>query len=346
MISLASIGRVLPDSVRDFLRPVYHLVRQRDPRLGNDPPRHSEFSADPAVVEEAKPASSEAAPEPYVYPWAHIPYDPNTVADEVYFRQYPPENLERRRFYNIGAGAFKHKFWTNIDFVSDWYADQQSAGGEFINFDLFSLAPLPIASNVAEAVYTSHTVEHVSDEACANMFREAYRILKPGGYFRMTTPNIALDLAAYRRGDRDYFYWIDLYSHPDICRRIKTKPFNTASTQQILLFNFATHVSMLSMDTGVSKASDEEFEQVFGSMSDEAALNHFSRRCTAAAQQAVPGYHINWWTEEKAERMLREAGFTNIYRSGYGQSHCAAMRDVTLFDPQDPKISLYMEARK
>ena len=50
--------------------------------------------------------------------------------------------------------------------------------------------------------------------------------------------------------------------------------------------------------------------------------------------------------ETKTLSMLRKAGFTNIRRSGYGQSDCPAMRDLTLFDLQDPKVSLYMEATK
>ena len=114
------------------------------------------------------------------YPWAGIPYDPYTVSDEVYLHYHPAARIERW-FYNIGAGSFRHKYWTNVDLASDWYADQQ--GTDFINYDLFSLKPLPIPSGIAEAVYTSHTVEHINDAACANLFAETFRILRPGGYF-------------------------------------------------------------------------------------------------------------------------------------------------------------------
>jgi SAM-dependent methyltransferase len=279
------------------------------------------------------------------YPYAGIPYDPNGVPDEAYVASFPAESLAARSFYNIGAGSFRHKFWTNVDFSSDWYAGQQ-ADSKFINHDLFSLKPLPIPSANAEAVYTSHTVEHVNDEACAVLFREAHRILKPGGVFRMTTPNIALDLAAYRRGDRHYFYWIDFYSHPKVCETAKIRPFNSGSLQQIVLFAFATHLSELALATNLPKVSDAEFDAAFRAMSDEDALNMFSHRCTIEAQRQAPGYHINWWTEEKATRMLREAGFERVWRSGYGQSCSPAMRDVNLFDKQDPKVSLYIEAQR
>jgi hypothetical protein len=82
------------------------------------------------------------------------------------------------------------------------------------------------------------------------------------------------------------------------------------------------------------------------SMPQEEALNYFSGLCTVEDQRAAPGFHMNWWSHVKAERTLRAAGFTNVYRSGFGQSLCAAMRDVTLFDKQDPKLSMYAEAQK
>ncbi|MFL9826130.1 class I SAM-dependent methyltransferase [Rhodoplanes sp. SY1] len=327
MSALATAKKSVPEPVKVLLRPAYIAARKS---LGY---------AGPAPV---------AAPEPAPYPWAHIKYEPDTVADEVYHRQYSVDAIENRRFYNIGSGTFSHKYWTNIDLASDWYAGQQQ-GTTFINYDLFSYGPIPVEDGKAEAVYTSHTVEHVDDRACANMFKEAYRMLKPGGYFRMTTPNIELDLAAWRRGDRDYFYHIDLYSHPDIIKGNRLNPampFDKASLEQITLFVFASHVSQISPDNGKTKVTDEEFRNAFATMGDEAALDHFSKLCTIDDQRATPGHHMNWWTFKKAERMLRAAGFKTIYQSGFGQSHCAAMRDIVLFDKQDPKMSLYVEAVK
>ena len=215
------------------------------------------------------------------------------------------------------------------------------------NFDLFSLDRLPIADNSAEVVYSSHTVEHINDAAAQNMFNEAYRMLRKRGVFRVTTPNIDLDLRAYRDNDIDYFYWIELYSAPSVMERIKIKtPFNKTSIQQIVLFNFATHVSELIMDETVKKISDKEFDEVFSSLSDEDALNYCTSRCSIDVQRKYPGYHMNWWNDKKAFRMLTNAGFVNIHRSGYGQGFSPVLRDTTLFDRQDPKVSLYVEAIK
>lgn len=320
MSAVSTIRKILPESIKAVLRPMYREIRF-------------------ATGIEKRPAP---------YPWAHIKFDSVTIPDDIYQRQYSEDALTNRRFYNIGSGTFSHKYWTNVDLASDWYAPSQ-AGTQFINYDLFSYAPLPVESGKAEAVYTSHTVEHVNNEACANMFKEAYRILKPGGYFRITTPNIDLDLAAWRRGDKDYFYYVSLYSHPDVIKGTKLNPdlpFDKASLEQLTLFVFASHLSKLSSNTTKEKVTDEEFRRVFAEMGDEGALDHFSQRCTIEDQRAAFGHHMNWWNVKKATRMLQEAGFTDIWQSGFGQSHSTSMRDTLLLDKQDPKLSLYMEARK
>ena len=53
---------------------------------------------------------------------------------------------------------------------------------------------------------------------------------------------------------------------------------------------------------------------------------------------------MNWWSHDKMERCLKAAGFTDIYRSGFGQSMFAPMRETRLFDKTHPPISMYMEA--
>ena len=55
---------------------------------------------------------------------------------------------------------------------------------------------------------------------------------------------------------------------------------------------------------------------------------------------------MNWWNEKKTIAMLKEAGFKQIYRSGYGQSLCPVLRNINFFDKTHPKNSLYIEAMK
>src|SRR5690348_7325496 len=106
--------------------------------------------------------------------------DPTDDGD-LYRRLYSADSLDRRAFYNIGAGSFWHPYWTNVDHPSGWYGDAQG-DRVHIAWDAESGEPLPIADGTAEIFYTSHTVEHLTDAAVSALFQEAYRALKPGGF--------------------------------------------------------------------------------------------------------------------------------------------------------------------
>ena len=49
---------------------------------------------------------------------------------------------------------------------------------------------LPVASASADAVYASHVLEHLSRADVTRALANTYRILKPGGVFRMVVPDL------------------------------------------------------------------------------------------------------------------------------------------------------------
>ena len=269
----------------------------------------------------------------------------NDVPDRIYHDLYPKESLENKRFYNIGAGNFRHKYWTNIEYHSNWYNYDNNLLD--INYDLFSIKPLPIETKSAEAVYSSHTIEHINNEAAQNMFNEAFRILKPNGYLRLTTVNINLDYRAYKDNDRAYFYWIEEYSKKINWKRVNyIKPLNKASIEQVFLAHFATSVSELHADGAKERINDRELVSIFEEKEYEEALNYITSKCPIEIQKKYPGNHMNWWNYKKLSAMLKKAGFDKIYLSGYGQSYSPILRDLSLFDNTRPKNSLYVEAIK
>ncbi|MFZ2157236.1 MAG: methyltransferase domain-containing protein [Bradyrhizobium sp.] len=253
---------------------------------------------------------------------------------------YSEDALKNRRFYNIGAGLFSHPFWTNVDFPSEHYGAAQ-AQQSFIPHDLMSLKPLPIETGSAEVVYTSHTVEHVKDEADSVMFREAHRILKPGGFFRITTgPDAETDYAALMRNDSHWFYWDEGYSNsPDFF-----KPPAQSSLAQRGLHHVASAASTNCRHPAARKFDDAEVMEVLASNDLPTALDIFTS--AVAFQPENPGNHVSWWTHDKAIRMLKEAGFKTAYRCGHGQSRCPILRNTWYFDNTHPQQSLYVEAVK
>ena len=178
------------------------------------------------------------------------------------YGNYPVESLQKRRFYNIGAGLFHHPYWTNVDYATDHYKGVQKY--DFIHYNLMELKPLPIESNVAEIVYSSHTIEHVSDDAVLNMLKESYRILKPGGCIRLTTPNMALEYKAYQRNDLKFWSWVGSYIQTGTYEHLYKIPLNKASIHQLFLEHFATQLSEITIDDlPEKKYSDEEICQIF-----------------------------------------------------------------------------------
>jgi len=63
--------------------------------------------------------------------------------------------------------------------------------------------PLPFEDGAFDAVYTEHMFEHMLPQAGATFLREAYRVVRPGGVIRVTTPDLEKYLNGYvnRRTD-------------------------------------------------------------------------------------------------------------------------------------------------
>ncbi len=259
------------------------------------------------------------------------------------YESFNPDSLRRKRFYNIGSGIFYHPYWTNIDYATEYYSVDQKK--PFINYDLTKLESFPIESSTAEIVYSSHTIEHVNDEAVRNMLMESHRILKTGGCIRLTAPDMTLDYRAYMNKDLHFWYWRDNYSRPGKWEHIYKMPLSKASIEQLFLLHFAGQLSILSIDDSPEKKySDAEISEIFSTHSMNEAMAYFTRQCKFNPE--YPGNHMNYWTPTKLIAFLKEAGFSEIYQSGYGQSQFAPLRDTDYFDSTHPKISLYVEAIK
>ncbi len=265
----------------------------------------------------------------------------------LYRRTYPEESIKARRFYNIGAGSFRHPCWTNIDNRSDWYGNVFGVDSNGIEYDLLSGEPIPVADGSAELVYTSHTIEHLDDACVQHLFNESYRILKPGGTFRIICPDIDLEYAAWKNNDREFFFWYnDPTNNENLDAKMLAKPFKDASVTQLFLEEFATHTSELVLDGSEPRISDVEFHRIFDEMPYEDALDHCVSRCPLELQRKYPFRHMNWFNEKKVTRMVQQSGFNDVYPSRYRQSKVAVLRNHRFFDNTLPMLSLYMEAVK
>ena len=255
-----------------------------------------------------------------------------------YKKLYSESVLSRKPFFNIGSGSFFHPYWINIDYVTDWYEGVQT---NIINHDLMSLKPLPINSDSAEIIYTSHTIEHISEEAVQCLFNEAFRSLTKGGVFRITTgPDADLDYSALLRKDSHWFYW-DLYQDS---KGAFAKPLVESNIAERWLHHLASCLSYLSHTPSKIKFSEDQIWEVIKNNKKEEALDYFTSLCNY--NPSYPADHISWWNYSKIKKYLENAGFESILKSGFRQSSSPLLRKSELFDSTHPQITVYVEAIK
>jgi len=273
---------------------------------------------------------------------------PPLTTRDLYVRLYGENAVRNRRFYNFGAGTFRHEVWTNVDNPSDYYQPNFENNPGLLPHDLESTKPLPIANGTAELAYTSHCIEHVRDTAVARLVEEVHRIIRPGGIFRVTAPDMALFYEAYKKRDADFFYWFDKFNRdPEEAKRAYLNvPPGGASLAQMFLFEFASTASELHADGAANRVSDAELDRMFEEKGFEATLDFCSARCPPELQKKYPGNHVNWWTKNKAIAFLQRAGFREVYASAYGQSFAPPLRDTDYFDNTQPRLSFYVEAKR
>lgn len=106
-------------------------------------------------------------------------------------RLIPPE-LRSGRILDIGCGSYPY-FLSHTHFAEKFAIDQLAApsgvqGISWHTLDLNSKPSLPFDDSFFSAVTLLAVVEHLSPASLVELFREAHRVLIPGGLVVLTTP--------------------------------------------------------------------------------------------------------------------------------------------------------------
>ena len=258
--------------------------------------------------------------------------------DEPLYAGYSSATLARRPFINVGAGGFRHRYWTNVDYGSGAYAHVQQAA--FVEHDLTKLAPLPFESGSIELAYTSHTIEHVKDDAVDRLFRECFRVLRPGGGFRVTCPDARTFYQTVLDNNRAYWsvrapWFKGPTSNASRLEDVSVVDYfvREVATRRCRFYVHAR--DPLSEAELRERVQTLEYGALLRSLNDDLAFD-----------PSRPGEHINAWDEARLIDQLRAAGFTEVYVSRRGQSRFAPMMNPDCFDSTMPWGSLFVEARR
>ena len=93
------------------------------------------------------------------------------VKRDDYLKVFGSIEDAKEKFYNIGAGAWEHPCWSNIDLPAQT-PEFAAIQAPCIHHDLVKNEKLPLSSNTVEGFYSSHVIEHIPDFANPDWIRE------------------------------------------------------------------------------------------------------------------------------------------------------------------------------
>jgi SAM-dependent methyltransferase len=106
------------------------------------------------------------------------------------------------RKLQLGCGFNKLPGWLNSDLFPP--------AADVWHLDVTSVFPLP--SDTFDFIYSEHMIEHIPYTAGQVMLEECYRVLKPGGTIRVSTPDLNFVVGLYQGEKSDlqkaYIKWL------------------------------------------------------------------------------------------------------------------------------------------
>lgn len=120
-----------------------------------------------------------------------------TRAEAGHESKYHPLPEGRRRVH-IGCGENRLEGWVNVDISEDSGADllHNVADGSF-----------PFEDGSIDVIHSEDFIEHIPLDSGGHFLRECYRVLKPGGYMRLLTPDLLGFARNYLNRDEEHFKW-------------------------------------------------------------------------------------------------------------------------------------------
>ncbi|NQW41857.1 MAG: methyltransferase domain-containing protein [Bacteroidetes bacterium] len=222
---------------------------------------------------------------------------------------------------NIGGGNFLKENWRVLDYISPQYLYNK----DFIdyNINLLELKQWPIQDNSFNYIYSSHCLEHLTNEAGLNTFMEAYRILKPKGVFRLTLPDIDTAYNAYKNNDLNFF--------------IENVNAKDASSLLSYFLDFFTNIASSKIDKSL-------FVNDFRTLTQEDFLSKYIPKIIDLSTHDF-SKHINWFNFDKIKMFGNQSGFKEIILSKRGESVSEEMR-TPQFDHKPGNYCIYVDLIK
>jgi predicted SAM-dependent methyltransferase len=231
------------------------------------------------------------------------------------------------KYLNVGGGNFRMEDWINLDCEFDATKHKRDWGLIDINHNLMSKEAIPVESESIDAVYSEHSIEHLTESAVEVLFEEAYRMLKYNGVFRVSCP------------DADWLY--ARYFEPgEIQRDFPRSKHHSNSKEMGVLDIIATPM--------IGVFSEEDVRKTLDSLPKKFAFDEITESLqgyTVEQQLKSPGDHLSWWNHDKIRALMFRSGFEDIKLCARNESRIKIFRKGE-FDRTAYKWSVRVEASK
>jgi len=212
---------------------------------------------------------------------------------------------------NIGAGPWWRKpaGWHTLDNPSEWYKTKPN-----ISQDLTKMEPLPLADGQLDLVYITFLLEHLDNKEAMNVLKESFRCLKPGGWLRVSVPDMKYELDRLSQG---------IISNREFIQRFWLLPLDDLTDEQI-------EIMLADIYTDPVKA-----------------LAPFPAMVPPSSNADHPEGHRNWFDAEKLHAFILDAGFDIVASAARHVSMVPELCKLPFDDNNFPDgFSLYCEAQK
>ncbi len=118
-----------------------------------------------------------------------------TDADRARIASYLAGHPVRR--LQIGSGKNVRAGWLNTNYEKSYLTEQENL------IWLDATQPFPFGAEAFDIVFSEHMIEHVSYPMGRKMVQECFRVMKPGGTIRISTPDLHFLLALFEREKTD-----------------------------------------------------------------------------------------------------------------------------------------------
>jgi len=243
----------------------------------------------------------------------------------LYSQPFSGDNF---RFLNLGSGFFSHPKWSCIDLPaksSIYKAVQGKIYRDFLPADLNidSLKSL-FEPDTFHAIYSSHTIEHLSRPVLHSLFVDIYYVLRENGVFRICIP--------------------DLQSFYNVLKHLPS-PAN----DEILFFLKESYTPLHSYLSTLPICESSGFLLKIMSFIRSASLHETLDYVTNLyhslnlSGEFPPDFHISYPTASFLMKLASKVGFSYGYVTCKAMSYSPVFKNKYLFDTTIPDMSLYME---